>query len=157
MKIQAGQYTLRSFQDSDVIPFYNIAHDDIVKKYVSYAYPEDYENANEMVQDYVLGDCKNDFYLLIEKDSNVIGAIIAVRIVDKILDVSAFLGKDYRQKGIMTIAMTSFKKWLKQYTSYRELRMHINKDNDVSNCQVKKIGGIKLREKENAFLYKVQL
>ena len=157
MIIQAGEYELRPFKKDDAINFFNLAHDELVKKYVPYAYPKNIEEANKMVQDYLKGDLKNDFYLLIEQNEILIGMIIAVRYSKKTLDTSAFIAKNFRGKGIMTIAMKSFIKWLYDNTDYENLIMFIEKENIASNCQIKKIGGVHISKYENNNVYSVTI
>lgn len=142
MIIQAVEYELRSFREDDVMAFYDLAHDELVKRYVPYAYPKTLEEAYEMVEDYVKGDCENDFYLLIQYNESLIGMIIAVRIKWRTLEVSAFIAPKYRGKGIMTTAMKAFIKWLSDNTDYKQLVMFIEEENSTSNCQIRKIGGI---------------
>lgn len=157
MKIQADEYELRVFKKEDAISFYNLANDELVKKYVSYAYPEDIKDAEEMVSDYAAGDLKNDFYFLIQKNETLIGMIIAVRTFEKDLETSAFIAKEFRGKGIMTSVMKSFLKWLYENTDYENLIMVIDKDNIASNCQIKKIGGIFEKEYKDKNVYKVAI
>lgn len=155
MEIQAGEYKLRSFTEDDAINFYYLAHDEIVRKYVPYAYPKNIKYAHEMVKDYVKGDCINDFYMLIQHNKDLVGMIIAVKIKWRTLEVSAFISPEYRGKGIMTIAMKSFKKWLSDNTEYERLLMFIEEENIASNCQIKKIGGAFSHVYEKYNVYKV--
>ena len=62
MEIMAGEYRLRQFTADDINSFYELAHDELVKKYVPFVYPRNLEDAKEMVKNYLDGDCKNDFY-----------------------------------------------------------------------------------------------
>lgn len=157
MKIQAGEFELIPFKDIDEVQYYELAHDQMVKKYVPYAYPIDRKAAKEIVQVYSNGDSKNDFYLLIRDKQNFIGMIIAVRTTAKVLDTSAFLIPEYRNKGIMTIVMQAFIKWLSENTAYEELIMLIEKNNIASNIQIKKIGGVFQSLYKNNYVYKVFL
>lgn len=157
MVIQAGEYKLRSFNENDILSFYSVAHDELVKKYVPYAYPKDIEEAKELAFYYSRGDLKNDFYLVIQKEDIFIGMIIAVRTIEKSLDVSAFISKDFRGKGIMTIAMNSFIKWLHDNTDYEVLLMNINRENVASNHQIKKIGGVFKKIHGNDNIYEVSI
>ena len=83
--------------------------------------------------------------------------IIAVKINNKVLEISAFVAKEFRGKGIMTIVMNSFINYLKQNTDYEKLMMIIDKENIASNCQIKKIGGNFIKECQNNNVYEVLL
>lgn len=155
MIIQAKQQTLRTFGHYDALAFYRLSHDEEVKKYVPYAYTEDLKEAEEMVEYYSEGDCKNDFYLIIEEDEAMVGVIIAVRTIKNTLEVSAFVSKHFRGRGIMTKAMETFKEWLSKNTNYEKLVMCIEKENVASNCQIRKIGGKFVETLENNNVYEI--
>lgn len=155
MIIYGQNCLLRNFNLDDVKTFYAIAHDESVKRFVPYAYSEDEYEAFENVSIYSNGDMKNDFYFVIEVDQKVVGAIISVRTEGKTLDTSAFISKDFRKRGIMTDAMNAFIKWLKQNTDYYVLAMTIDTENDASNHQIKKIGGVFQLTKDNYNIYHV--
>ena len=157
MIIQAGEYELRSVRQNDVREFYNLAHDEMVREYVFYAYPKNIKEASEMVKYYSNCDCKNAFYLFIQKDKKIIGMIIAVRTIGKILETSAFISKEFRGNGIMTTSMKSFIKWLSENTDYEKLEMYIDQKNIISNSQIKKIGGVFNRIRDSNNIYEVKL
>lgn len=144
MIIYGERCSLRTFFKSDWKVFYSIAHEESVKAYVPYAYPNDIIEAKEMTTVYSEGDLKNDFYLLIEYDQKVVGVIIAIKTMGNFLDTSAFIAKPYRSKGLMTDAMKLFIKWLSENTEYEELHMDIEMENKASNRQILKIGGEKI-------------
>ena len=142
----------------DVKEYYQMAHnDEAIKKYVPSSYPSDPREAYELVGTYSQGDCSNDFYLLIEKNGIMIGAIIAVRTIGKTLDTSAFIFKPYRGKGIMTIVLSEFRDWLKRYTDFEEMSLVIKKGNNMSLMQAQKCGVVFQKEDEENEFYKIYL
>ena len=158
MIIHAGDYILRNFVKSDTPKFYKMMHnDDTIEKYVSSAYPYDLEEAEILVNLYSQGDNINDFYLVIEKNNKMIGAIIAVRTLTRTLDTSAILAEQYRGKGIMTIVMSHFKKWLQNNTDYEVLSLVIKKDNTASLKHIQKCEAILTREDQYYKFYKIFL
>lgn len=157
MVIQGNRCLLRPIDICDTSIFYAMAHEDVVKRFVPYAYPEDIEEADEMVYHYSKGDLKNDFYLMIESAGERVGCIIAVRTIEKTLDTSVFLAKEYRGRGIMTDAMLTFTDWLRKNTDYKELIMTIDAENTASNRQIKKIGGDFVKQYCNNEIYKISL
>lgn len=157
MIIHAEQYSLRSFTINDTTVFYNLAHDYKIKKYVPSAYPQDLKEAFEIIETYENGDCINDFYLVIEKQNEMIGAIIAVRTFSLTLDVSTIISEQYRGQGIMTKVLTSFIEWLKNNTNYEKLSFVIKKDNVPSIRQVLKCKAVLKKENEENYFYEVIL
>ena len=57
--------------------------------------------------------------------------------------------------GIMTDAMNTFVKWIKENTNYKKLVMTIDLKNVASNHQIKKNGGIFMMEKDSYNVYNV--
>lgn len=158
MKFHAGKYTIRNFRKSDTLKLYNLSKDEAVKKYVVYAYTETIEEAQKNIECYVQGDCKNDFYLLIEDaEKNEVGVIIAVRTLLGVLDVSSYVKKEYRGQGIMTLVMKSFIRWLKRYTQYTELHMLVSKRNKASNQQLKKLNAEQREHERSTYLYVIRI
>ena len=157
MIIYADRFRLRPCKESDTNSFFKIAHEELVKKYVPYAYPETLEDAKNLVECYSKGDLKNDFYLLIKKGEVPFGAIIAIRTYPLTLDVSTIVLDGYRGKGIMTTAMNGFIDWIKKNTNYRNIVMIINKENVASRRMAKKIGAVLAAEGETDNAYEVVL
>ena len=158
MIIHAKDYILRNFNMSDAREFYQMTHDDDkIKTYVPSAYPNDPQEAYMMVNVYSKGDNINDFYLVIEKDNIMIGAIIAVRTIDMTLDTSAIIFKPYRGQGIMTVVLNQFKIWLKDHTDFEIMSLVIKKDNEASLRHVQKCGVILTKEDEENKFYKIYL
>lgn len=141
MIICTDNYVVRNFTVEDTRAFYELTHESLVKKYVPYAYCENYEMAEELIGYYVKGDCVNDFYLAIVKDEKIIGSIIANKMYDNALEVSAIVSSEHRNKGVMTETMNGFIKWLEQNTSYQKIRLVVEKENIASIKQVEKMKG----------------
>ena len=151
-------YVLRSFAKQDAKDFFKLSHNDkLIKEFVPYAYPNDIKEAEEMIETYSNGDCKNDFYLVIEKENQMIGIIIAVRTIGLNLDTSAVIYNQYRNNGIMTISMNAFIKWLKENTNYEKLCLCISKRNKASIHQSKKIGSILEKDESDSLLFNIIL
>ena len=154
MIIYTSSCKIRSFESSDVEEFYSLVHEDIIEKYVRYMYCKNLAHAQEFVNDYIQGDCKNEFYLVIEKEGNIVGCIIALKIKESILDVAVCLGKNFRGQGIMKEAMEGFITWLKENTEYYRLDIAINKNNTSSLKLIDKIGAELYRfERDNYFYH----
>ena len=92
------------------------------------------------MDDYIQGNCRDDFYLAVEKEGKMVGCIIAIRIKKTILDVSVLMGKKFRGQGIMKEAMEGFIEWLKENTKYCNLSIAIKQTNKSSLRLASKIG-----------------
>lgn len=139
MIIYTDNYLIRNFKAEDAERFYRLAHDADVKKYVPYAYCEDYETAEELMSYYEKGDCKNDFYLGIFRESDLIGSIIANKVNIDTLEICTLVSYHWRNKGVMTEAMNGFIKWLSENTTYQKLKLVVEKTNTASLKQVEKL------------------
>lgn len=133
MIIQSNKITLRSFNLEDAYEFYEMVHNDsAIEKYVPYAYVHNMTETIENIYYYAQGNCINDFYLVIEIENVMVGAIIAVGTFPTTLDLSLIISKRYRGQGIMRDALEIFIKWLKSNTSYKRLSLVIKNDNLAS-------------------------
>ena len=158
MIIHTNKYTLRSFTNSDVKEFFEMINgDETIEDYVPYAYVHNMQEATENVEDYVMGDCINDFYLVIERNKKMVGTIIAVRTIGMTLDVSIIISKKYRGKGIMKEALEAFVQWLRTNTKYEAIMLVISDDNESSIRLAQKCGAIMEKEIEENKVYKIIL
>lgn len=140
MIIYTANLTIRKFKAGDEEEFYSLAHEEAVKEYVRYAYCKNLAQAKESVDDYIQGNCRDDFYLAVEKEGKMVGCIIAIRIKKTILDVSVLMGEKFRGQGIMKEAMKGFIEWLKENTKYCNLSIAIKQTNKSSLRLASKIG-----------------
>ena len=158
MIIHTTNCTLRTFQESDIDEFYLMVNDEEIQKYVKYIYCKNHHDARIAVSDYMNGDCKNDFYLLIEKDGVLVGCIVAVKIKDSTLDLSACVREGYRGKGIMIQALNAFFEWLKVNTEYTRLDAVVSIYNESSLRMVEKLeGAYCYRQKNDNSYYRIEL
>lgn len=141
MIIQTERLNLRHFCDEDKKWYCKIVQDSEFKKRLPGLEAEDDTEANSHVELFKKGDFINDFYYVIEdKNGNILGIIVAVRITDKTLDVSYFLFKQYRHKGYMSEAMRYFIKQVKAEIENYYFRMVIDRDNISSLNVVSRLG-----------------
>jgi len=92
MIIQTERLNLRPFCDQDKSWYCKLVKDAELKKRLPGLEAEDDADAASHVELFKNGDFINDFYYVIEdKNNNVLGMIVAVRITSKTIDVSYFL------------------------------------------------------------------
>ena len=158
MIIHTTNYKLRTFEKTDIDEFYCMVHEEEIAKYVKYVYCNNRHDARLAVSDYMNGDCKNDFYLLIEKDGVLVGCIVAIKLKEDTLDICWCIRVGYRGQGIMLEALTAFIQWLKTNTQYKYLDAIINIYNESSLRLVKKIEGnfCYLQKHDNCY-YRINL
>lgn len=155
MTIFADNYVIRNFREGDAKLYYKVAHECDVKKYVINAFPKNKKEAISIVKWYSENINDKDFYLVIQDINKkaIVGAIIATQNNSGILEVAAFVGKDYRRRGIMTTCLKAFSKWVKnEHPEIKQLHFTVEKDNDASNNQIQKFGA--KRKKSKNSLYK---
>lgn len=158
MIIHSNKITLRSFTSEDVNDFYEMVHNDsTIEKYVPYAYVHNKKEAEENIEVYKKGDCINDFYLVIEIDGVIVGAILAIRMFPRTLDVSLIISKLYRGKGIMHESLKIFVNWLKNNTSYKILMFVVKKENASSIRLVEKFNVNLTREQKDSRTYTLHI
>ncbi len=156
MIIHSNDFILRSFTIEDTVQFYDMVNGDkSIEKYVPAAYTNSWQEVSENVEIYAKGDCINDFYLVIERDGCVIGAIIAVRTYGMTLDTSAIISNQYRGRGIMKEALKTFIMWLHTNTKYSKLSLYIRNDNISSRRLARKCNAHVVKEENDYFLYEI--
>ena len=144
MIIQTERLQLRPFTLGDAEEYFKIvSSSQDIQEFVPFAYESTVDEMRQAISEcYSVGNLKDDFYLIIEE---IIGAIIAVRIFGKNLDLSILLGRDFRHKGFMFAAMKGFINYLKG-TNYSYLSLCINNKNIASQNLAHKLGAVKVGE-----------
>lgn len=158
--VETERLVLRSFETTDADEYFKIISDDAIKKYVPYASVFSLNSARELVNDYCLGDFKNDFYVVFkDKQTNVIvGAIIAVKISSCALDVCYLVGPNLRNKGYMKEALMGFINYLINSTLiYSYLQLTIEDENIASREVVTSCGGKIFRKLNNSTIWRIKI
>ncbi len=138
MIIQTKRLTLRPFIDEDIKWYYEITQNEEVKKRLVGLEANSYDEAMSHIEVFKNGDFLNDFYYVItDKEENVLGLIIAVRIAGNMVDLSYFLIEKYRHNGYMLEALRSFIRKVKAEIEFYTFRMVIDEDNIASLNVVK--------------------
>lgn len=149
MIIQTERLQLRPFTLGDAEEYFKIvSSSQDIQEFVPFAYESTVDEIRQAISEcYSVGNFKDDFYLIIEEmiSHKIIGAIIAVRIFGKNLDLSILLGRDFRHKGFMFEAMNGFINYLKG-TNYSYLSLCINNKNIASQNLAHKLGAVKVGE-----------
>ncbi len=148
MIIHSNKITLRSFSGEDAYDFYKMVYNDsTIEKYIPYAYVHNVTEAVETIEVYEKGDCVNDFYLAIEIDNTMVGAILAVRTFPTTLDVSLMISEKYRGQEIMKDSLKMFVDWLCNNSKYKTLMFMVKNDN-VSSIKLVEKFNVKLMRKD---------
>ncbi len=152
MIIQTERLVLRPFEKDDVTWYYELVQD---KELVERLKSLKVDSADEAVRDVELfsnGDFKNDFYYVItDKNNNVLGIIIAVRITRMTIDVSYFLKAEYRHNGYMHEALAEFGHKVRSVEPLYRLRFEIEKNNIPSLKVAKRFCAI-IQDKGDKFM-----
>ncbi len=133
MIIQTKRLVLRPFYNSDKAWYYDFVQDAEIQKRLPGLASLNKEKADNDLNLFVKGDFYNDFYYVITDDkSNVVGVIIAVRIMGTLVDVSYYLKREYRHKGYMHEALEGFFTVINAKIPDYRFRLIIDADNEDS-------------------------
>lgn len=158
--VETERLVLRSFETTDTDEYFKIVSDDAIQKYVPYTSVFSLNSARELVNDYCLGDFKNDFYVVFkDKQTNVIvGAIIAVKLSSSTLDVCYLVGSNLRNKGYMKEALMGFISYLLNSDSmYSYLQLTIENENTASQEVTKSCGGKPFRRLSSSIVWRIKI
>lgn len=104
---------LRPFTERDIDEFFCIIQDDEVKRYLPGIYSTDKVEVKEKINTYMNADFVNDIYFaIVDKDTKeLLGCLIAVRIISSNMEISYFISKKRRREGLMLEALKEFSNW----------------------------------------------
>lgn len=140
---ESQRLILRSFTLADSEAYFEMTQDPDIRKYVPNSYGDTLEETQNLIKDYIKGDCVRDFYLVLEEKSTheLIGAIIATTCpFYSQIDMCIMSRADCRRKGYIIEALYAFISTLPKHT---KLNFLIEKDNENSLSTVSKLSGIK--------------
>lgn len=137
--------SLKEFQESDLEEFYRIARNKGVKKFVKVFYPEDMEEAR-MILDMLQDNTNYISFKIVDREGNFVGGILGDKIGRGKIDISYFIGEDYRKNGYCTDAVSLFESYLKENSNMKFMHFYVAKENKKSQNVMKRLG-IKLDHK----------
>lgn len=161
MNIETTRLILRPFRMEDLDEYFSLITDEDIRKYVySYTRISSKEDLSELVSVYAQGDFTNDFYYVIcdKVTNNIIGAIIAVKNPNCILDVSYLIGKSFRNRGYLKEALLGFINFLLNSDFfYSQLELVTENDNLVSQHIIEFCGGKPYRVSKDFKIWRIKL
>lgn len=159
--VETERLILCPFSTNDVEEYFQIVDDPDVRNYVSFASKDSISKLEKLIKCYSEGNFRDDFYFEIrEKTTNkIVGAIIAIRMKQKTLDVSYLIGSKYRGNGYMTEALFGFIGYLYNdiSTFYHSFYFTIKNENIASQRVVQKCGGQLFRSLVNDSIWIIKL
>lgn len=130
MTIQTKRLLLRPFCDEDKVWYCNLVKDKEIKQRLPGLEAKNDGEAKSHVDIFKGCDFVNDFYYVItNKEGQVVGLIVAVRITGKMIDVSYFIYKKYRYNGFMQEALRFFIHKIRTEVENYYFRFVIDTDN----------------------------
>ena len=136
-KLDETNVKLVKIQESDLEEFYRIAKEREVEKFVKICYPEDFEEAKIILE--MFTEDTNYIALKIQNDNNeFVGIIIGEEKSREIIEISYFIGKEFRGHGYCTLAVKEFRKILKD-RGYKEVQFAIASNNKNSQKDMKRL------------------
>ena len=138
-KLEKTNVILKEIQKSDLDEFYRIANEKGVEKYVGFMYPEDVEDA-EVTLDFLMDPEYICFKISESESGNMVGIIFGDEVSEDEIDISFFIGNEYRKKGYCAMAVTLYEEYLKQHTEFKKMQFYIKKKNRKSQNVMKRLG-----------------
>lgn len=139
--------SLRKFTDDDVLEYYSIAQDS--NDYFPFGYCRNIKDADDVIDTYINSDELESFAILNEK-LELIGAIICIT-KGNILEISYFIGLEYRKKGYCFETLKLAEEIAKK-RKMEKIEFFILKDNVKSINLAKKFGAELKREHKNYYI-----
>ncbi len=136
-RLEETTVELVKIQSSDAWEFYRIAHNGEVEKFVASLFPEDIEEANIIIE--MLMDGSNYIsYKIQNSKGEFVGVIHGEKHVNGMIDVSYFIGKEFRGHGYCTVAVSKFEKKLKEQ-NFKGMQFVIDQKNRKSKKVMKRL------------------
>ena len=139
--------SLRKFTDDDVLEYYSIAQDS--NDYFLFGYCRNIKDAEDVIDTYINSDELESFAILNEK-LELIGAIICIT-KGNILEISYFIGLEYRRKGYCFETLKLVEKLAKK-RKMKKIEFFILKDNLKYINLAKKFGAKLKRNCKNYYI-----
>ena len=139
--------SLRKFTDDDVLEYYSIAQDS--NDYFLFGYCRNIKDAEDVIDTYINSGELESFAILNEK-LELIGAIICIT-KGNILEISYFIGLEYRRKGYCFETLKLVEKLAKK-RKMKKIEFFILKDNLKSINLAKKFGAKLKRNCKNYYI-----
>ena len=152
MIIRTRRLILRPFEKSDLNWYYSMVQDAELVSRLKSLKVNSVAEAEKDLAIFANGDFKNDFYYVItDKNEDVLGIIIAVRLTRMTTDVSYFLKKEYRHNGYMHEALAVVGEVIRDDNPVARIRLEIEKDNTASLNVAKRFCAI-IQDKGDKFM-----
>ena len=152
MIIQTERLTLRPFEKTDITWYYDLVQHPDVAKWLCDLDSSDRSIVERHVDIFSKGNMKDDFYYVITNNNQeVLGFIIAIRLILTTIDASYFLKEEYRHKGYMNEALKALVPAIRKVNPYYRIRMEVDKENVASLNVVKKLNS-NIVDKENKYM-----
>ena len=158
--IETKRLELTPFRLEDAEEYFQIISDKDIAKYVPYSSAKTLDTTKKHLEVYEKGDFERDFYICIrsKETGKIIGAIIGCALSYAILDISYFIGKDYRGLGYCSEAMKAFIKYLKDNNLKRyNLLLTIEDENLASKNTASHLNAEMFRRTYNATVFEIKL
>ena len=129
----------RIHEDDDLEEFYQIAQDSGVREYVGFMCPTDLMQAREILD--FLADPKLICFKIVEVGTyKMVGIILGDPLNSTMVDISYFVGADYRGQGYCSSAVKQFEEYLKEDTCFKFMRFFVKEDNEESQSVMSRLG-----------------
>ncbi len=144
--------SIRKWQTSDIDTYFKLCHETEVRKYFNTLYCK---NIKEVKALFKCRKKKGFFNFLIEDGENTVGVIVG-NPKRYSLEISYFIGKEFRRNGYCVKAITALQEELKN-SKYKAMHFKVSKYNLGSLAVMKKIGATYLKKDKDWIYYNLEI
>ena len=144
--------SIRKWQTSDIDTYFKLCHETEVRKYFNTIYCK---NIKEVKALFKSRKKKEFFNFLIEDGENTVGVIVG-NPKRYSLEISYFIGKEFRRNGYCVKAITALQEELKN-SKYKAMHFKVSKYNFGSLAVMKKIGATYLKKDKDWIYYNLEI
>lgn len=144
--------SIRKWQTSDIDTYFKLCHEAEVREYFNTLYCK---NLKEVKALFKARKNKEFFNFLIEDEKNTVGVIVG-NPKRYSVEVSYFIGKEFRRNGYCVKAITALQEELKN-SKYKAMHFKVSKYNLGSLAVMEKIGATYLKKDKDWIYYNLEI
>lgn len=138
-EIKVTNVTLEKISKKDSEEYLKIANDEGVRKFFKLAYCRNISESQDVIETLTES---NDYiaFKILNKSNEFVGLIIGEKKPKKIIEISYFIGKEYRKKEYCSSAIIEFAKYMDENTDFQKFEFCISLINDSSKRVMSHLG-----------------
>ena len=147
--IKSKRVTLRKIRREEVSEYFQIAYDEEIKKFLPYAYCENFEEAEYFLESMVDNTKTSGELGIVNEDDKLVGVITYERNIKDMYELNFFIGQNFRKKGYALESITALIGRLSKEGELTKYIMACKYGNVASKELIKKLGGKRIQVLNN--------